>query len=108
MTYYNRNLKRWFKSKKASYRAEVGIRSWRKNQKSQSVISAIILFFIGIYFSIPGPQNIGWMIVDILANSSDVISILEIPFKIAFNLLGVFITIADILYIRKQIQRRNF
>ena len=112
MAHYNPHLKKWFKSKETSNRAEGGIRTWRKNRKVQKhqtgAINSIILLFIGIYFSIPGPQNIGWIIVDILAKESGIISTLELPFKILFNLLGAFGTFLDIKYIIKQIKKRNY
>ncbi|GEM_PF-6670740 len=110
MAYYNKKLKKWFKSERTSNRAEAGIWAWRKKQSNNDsgAICSIIILLIGIYFAIPGPQNIGWIIVDILAKASEVISILELPFKVIFNLLGALITYLDIKHIKKQIKKGNF
>ncbi|NQU98432.1 hypothetical protein HQ533_03110 [Candidatus Woesearchaeota archaeon] len=81
-----------------------------RKRNEQGVIGAIIVFFIGVYFAIPSQANIGYMIVDTLAGATPTDSFLNLVpvFKAAFNLLGVAIVVADIMYIVEQVKKGNF
>jgi len=70
-------------------------------------IGALIAFIVGLYFAIPSQANIGYMIVDALG-TSNIVGINTNVFKGLFNLLGVAIIIADIVYITEQFKRGNF
>jgi len=75
----------------------------------QGAIGASILFIVGIYFAIPNEANIGYMIVEALAESPAPETFLyTVPlFKLAFNILGIAMIIGSIFYIATQIKKSN-
>ena len=59
MAHYNHKLKKWFKSKKSSSRAERAIWNWRKNQKSTIIelVFALIIQLILIFYKVPSKED---------------------------------------------------
>ncbi|MCD4759777.1 hypothetical protein K8R33_02735 [archaeon] len=76
----------------------------------QTVPETIFILILGIHFAIPSQANIGYMIVEALANSSPTESFSNLVpfFKVIFNLLGVLTFIAEIRYIVRQIKKGNY
>jgi len=76
----------------------------------QGAIEAIIIFIIGIYFAIPSQANIGYMIVEALADALPTEPFLKLVpmFKLLFSLLGVAIVLRDIVYIVDQVKKGKF
>lgn len=75
-------------------------------------IAAIFIFIIGIYFAIPSEANIGYMVVDAIAKippiETNIIAQQEGMWKGTFNLLGVLMTIGDIVFIITQFKNGNY